>query len=153
MGPNAVEHVEPRDGGRLSGVTPSGKNRHHRTRVASAPAKWARADANCPCSMSRTAIARRARLLLPVAPKEPLAEGASAHFIPVGESSGEGALKEIGISRVYSESFPVVDLGGRRVPVSARDKSRKIVSRLTIPKLELFGCRFGLDSCGHSAAR
>jgi hypothetical protein len=101
--------------------------------------------ANCHCETGKVVIR--------VAPKEPFAKGAGARLIPVGQSSGEGALKEIGISRVYSESFPVVDLRGRRVPISACDKSRKIISGLATPNFELFRSRFGLDSCGNSAAR
>ncbi len=48
--------------------------------------------ADCHCETGKVVIG--------IAPKEPFAKGAGARLIPVGESSGEGALKEIGISRV-----------------------------------------------------
>ena len=152
---NAVERVERATEVRLSRVTPGGKKRRRHVthahcvsagQVGSRGRELSLLDvANCHCETGKVVIG--------VAPKEPFAKGAGARLIPVGQSSGEGALKEIGISRVYSESFPVVDLRGRRVPISACDKSRKIISGLATPNFELFRSRFGLDSCGNSAAR
>jgi hypothetical protein len=101
--------------------------------------------ANCHCETGKVVIR--------VAPKEPFAKGAGARLIPVGESSGEGALKEIGISRVNSEGFLVKDLGCSCVPISAGYKSRKIVSGLAVPNLKFFRRGFVLDSCGKGAAR
>jgi hypothetical protein len=84
--------------------------------------------------------------------KEPLAERAGARLVSIGESSSEGALKEIGISRVDPEDFLVEDLRCGCVPISARDKSRKIVSGLAIPYLELLRRSFALDRCGSEGA-
>ena len=53
---------------------------------------------------------RKARqVVVRIARKEPFAERGGARFVAIGESSGEGALEKIGISRIGSEGFPVVD--------------------------------------------
>ena len=149
---NAVERVERVAEVGLSCIAPGRKKRRrhiaraHRVgarQVGSRGRELSLLDvANCDCETRKVVVG--------VARKEPFAERAGARLIPIGESSGEGALEEIGISRICSEGFPVVDLGGRRVPISACDKSRKIVSGLAIPNLELFRSGFGLDSCGNA---
>ena len=143
---NTVERVERAVKVGLSCIAPSGKERRRHIadarRVAARQVSARRRKlslldiVNGDCE-PREVVAR-------IAHKEPFAERAGARFVAIRESRREGALEEIGISRVSSEGFPVVDFSRRRVPISAGDKSRKIISGLRIPNLQLLRSRFGL---------
>jgi hypothetical protein len=100
--------------------------------------------ANCDCESREVVVG--------IAHKEPFAERTGARFVPVGESRSESALEEIGISRIGSEGFPVVDFGCKGVPIGAGDQSGKIISGLAISNLELLRSGLGLNSCGQRAA-
>ena len=121
-------------------------------RVASALAKWARAARKLSLSDIVNCDRKARQVVVRIARKEPFAERGRARFVAIGESGGEGALEKIGISRIGPEGFPVVDFRRKRVPVSAGDKSRKIISGLAGSNLQPLRSGFGLDSCGGSRA-
>ena len=88
-----------------------------------------------------------------IAHEEPFAKSGGARFVAVRESSGEGALEEIRISRITSQGLSVVDFRRKRVAISACNQSREIVSGLAVADLQVPRPRFGLDSRGPERRR
>ena len=70
-----------------------------------------------------------------VANEQPFPERIGALFVAIGERRCERALEQIGISRIGSEGFPVVDFRRQSVSIRARDQRREIIAGLGIADL------------------
>ena len=70
-----------------------------------------------------------------VANEQPFRERIGALFVAIGERRCERALEQIGISRIGSEGFPVVDFRRQSVSIRAGDQRREIIARLAVADL------------------